>query len=316
MSSNTKQLSVINNGIATVANLTINPASAYLLSLRAKSSRKKMSYNLNNIARLVGYTDMNDCDWGAIRRQHVQVIIDLFIEAGREPNTINTNLAAMKGVAYEAWCMELMDTTAYQHIKSIKSVKGERLPKGRCLEASEVKALFKVCDDDDSSKGLRDGAIFGILLGCGLRRGEIVALTMDKINWRDGAIRVVGKGNKERLAFMPDGTARRLEKWIEEVRGDSEGSIITRIRRHDDVTLDPIGDQAIYTILKTRAMQAGFEDVAPHDLRRTFANNLLDNKVEIMTVSKMLGHASVVTTQIYIRIKDEKMKNASQGLVI
>ncbi len=83
-------------------------------------------------------------------------------------------LLGLKGVALEAWTMKQIDMESYHHIKQIKNVRGERIPKGRALERHEVAQLFKVCDEDSRCKGVRDSAIFGVLLGCGLRRGEIV----------------------------------------------------------------------------------------------------------------------------------------------
>lgn len=298
------------------SSIKTNAASAYLLSLRSKLSRQKMGYFLNNVAKMTGNQSMFHCDWGTMRRHHVQGIIDLLIDAGRAPDTINTYLAGLKGVALEAWTMKQIDMENYQHIKQIKNVRGERIPKGRALERNEVVRLFKACDDDARSKGVRDSAIFSILLGCGLRRGELVALDLTHINWREQGIKVLGKGNKERMAFMPDGTVKRLKFWIDDVRGEEPGPLFTRIRRHDDVQDCRITDQAIYEILRTRRIEAGLEHCSPHDLRRTYANDLLENGVDILTIQDMMGHASVTTTQRYIRIKDEKMRNASKGLVI
>jgi site-specific recombinase XerD len=143
-----------------------------------------------------------------------------------------------------------------------------------------------------------------------------VALDLGHINWREQAITVMGKGNKERLAFMPDGTLRRLKLWVNDVRGEQPGPLFPRIRRHDDVQDSRMTDQAIYEILRTRRMEAGLEHCSPHDLRRTYANDLLETGVDIMTLKDMMGHASVTTTQRYIRIKDEQMRNASKRLVI
>lgn len=293
-----------------------NAASAYLLSLRSKLSRKKMGYFLNNVAKMTGNPNMFCCDWGAMRRHHVQGIIDLLIDAGRAPDTINTYLAGLKGVALEAWTMKQIDMESYHHIKQIKNVRGERIPKGRVLERDEVVQLFGVCDEDSRCKGVRDGAIFGVLLGCGLRRSEIVALDLSSVIWKEQAIKVLGKGNKERLAFMPDGTLRRLKEWVDDVRGEEPGALFPRIRRHDDVQDTRMTDQAIYEILRSRRMEAGLEHCSPHDLRRTYANDLLENGVDIMTLKDMMGHATVVTTQRYIRIKEEQMRNASKQLVI
>lgn len=303
--------------LATNADLSAtNAAVAYLLSLRAKLSREKMGYFLNNVARMTGYNNIYDCNWGAMRRHHVQGVLDLLLAAGRAPDTVNTYLAGLKGVAFEAWALKQLDMDSYQHIKQIKNVRGERLAKGRALAADEVSRLILLCEQDNSSKGVRDTAIFALLLGCGLRRSEIVALNYTHVNWQEQSIKVMGKGNKERLAFMPAGTSSKLSRWVNEVRGEQEGALFSRIRRHDDVQTTRMTDQAIYEILRTRRIAAGLAHFSPHDLRRTYANNLLQHGVDIMTLKDMMGHASVTTTQRYIRIKEEQMRHASQKLII
>lgn len=291
-----------------------NPAVAYLISLGSRRSRQTMGSFLNIVARMIGYQNLRDCAWESMRRHHVQAVIQMLSDSDRAPATINTYLAALKGVALEAWTMKQIDTDSYQHIKQVRSVRGSRLPKGRALEKHEVRSLYFTCENDRSSKGLRDAAILGVLVGCGLRRSEVVALDMESVITRDRALRVLGKGNKERIAYVPDGAWQRLMRWVDEVRGEQPGSLFQRIRRFDDVTADRMTDQAIYHILETRRIEAGLEKFAPHDLRRTFASAMLDNGEDIITVKDAMGHASVTTTQKYDRRGDERLKQASRRL--
>ncbi|NHB98693.1 integrase [Photorhabdus stackebrandtii] len=293
-----------------------NPAVAYLISLGSKRSRQTMGSFLNIIARMIGYQNLRECAWNALRRHHVQAVLEMLRDAGKAPATINTYLSALKGVALEAWTMKQLDTDSFQHIKQVRSVKGSRLPKGRALDKQEIRTLLFTCENDHSSKGLRDAAIIGVLLGCGLRRSEVVALSYEDIIHREQALKVLGKGNKERVAYMPAGTFERLMKWVEEVRGDYPGSLFPRIRRHNYVTDSRMSDQAIYHILCTRRVEAGLDKCAPHDLRRTFASALLDNGEDLITVKDAMGHASVATTQKYDRRWDERLRKASQKLDI
>ncbi|HFZ8522864.1 TPA: tyrosine-type recombinase/integrase [Salmonella enterica subsp. enterica serovar Birkenhead] len=291
-----------------------NPAVAYLISLGSRRSRQTMGSFLNIVARMIGYQNLRDCAWESMRRHHVQAVIQMLSDSDRAPATINTYLAALKGVALEAWTMKQIDTDSYQHIKQVRSVRGSRLPKGRALEKHEVRSLYFTCENDRSSKGLRDAAILGVLVGCGLRRSEVVALDMESVIPRTRALRVLGKGNKERIAYVPDGAWQRLMRWVDEVRGEQPGPLFQRIRRFDDVTADRMTDQAIYHILETRRIEAGLEKFAPHDLRRTFASAMLDNGEDIITVKDAMGHASVTTTQKYDRRGDERLKQASRRL--
>ncbi len=291
-----------------------NPAIAYLVSLGSKRSRQTMKSFLNIVAKMLGYQNVQDCLWSNLRRHHVQAIMEMLSDSGKAPATINTYLSALKGVALEAWTMKQLDTDSFQHIKQVRSVRGSRLPKGRALERYEIKTLFYTCENDLSIKGLRDAAIIGILIGCGLRRSEIVSLDLKHIIYREQALRVMGKGNKERLSYMPEGTWRRLNCWVDEVRGEHAGPLFTRIRRHDDVTEDRLSDQAIYHILEIRRIESGIEKFAPHDLRRTFASAMLDNGEDIVTVKDAMGHSSITTTQKYDRRGDERLRNAARNL--
>ncbi|MDX7421315.1 tyrosine-type recombinase/integrase, partial [Klebsiella pneumoniae] len=90
------------------------------------------------------------------------------------------------------------------------------------LTTSEIRHLFFVCEDDKSCIGPRDAALLGTILGCGLRRSEAVRLNLSDFVTHERALRVLGKGNKERLAYMPAGTWQRLQTWIDEVRGEKE----------------------------------------------------------------------------------------------
>lgn len=270
---------------------------------------------LNIIAKKLNYKNLVDCPWGEIKRRHVHAVIESLIRDGRSPATVNTYLAALKGVMLEAWTMKLIDTDTFQHIQKIKSIRGSRVDKGRSLTSTEISRLFYVTENDISVKGLRDSAIIATLLGCGLRRSELVALDFQDVEIHNKTLIIIGKGNKQRRTFMPDSTWKYLSKWIDDVRGNYTGPLFTRIRRFDDVTLNRLSDQAIYHILHSRQQEANIAPFAPHDLRRTFASIMLANGEDIVTVKDAMGHASITTTQRYDRRGDERLRRASQRII-
>lgn len=292
----------------------VSPARAYLLSLNSPRSRQTMTSFLNTVARILGTRDLDDCYWPALRRHHVLALIEMLRDAGLAVATVNTYLSALRGVALEAWMLRQMEVEDYQHIHAVRSVRGSSLPRGRALQHEEIRGLFTVCEADRSSKGLRDAAIIGLILGCGLRRSETVALSYGDIQPCDRAVKVLGKGNKERLAYVPAGAWRRLQLWTEQIRGEKPGPLFTRIRRHDFLTDDRLTDQAVYHILQVRQRQAGIDKCAPHDLRRTFASAMLDNGEDLITVKDAMGHASVTTTQKYDRRGEERLRQARNRL--
>ena len=294
----------------------VNPARAYLLSLNSPRSRQTMASFLNTVARILGARDLTDCSWAALRRHHVLALTEMLRDTDMAVATINTYLSALRGVAHEAWMLKLMSVEDYQHIRAVRSVRGSTLPRGRALSREEIRNLFGACDADRSSKGVRDAALLGIILGCGLRRSEAVALSYGDILPGDRALKVLGKGSKERLAYVPPGAWQRLELWVDQVRGEAAGPLFTRIRRHDCLTEERLTDQAVYHILQVRQNEAGLERCAPHDLRRTFATVLLDNGEDLITVKDAMGHASVTTTQKYDRRGEEKLRKARDRLGI
>lgn len=292
----------------------LDPARAYLLSLNSPRSRQTMASFLGIVASLLGAAGMETCSWGSLRRHHVMAITELLQDTGRATATINTYLSALKGVAKEAWMLKLMDVESFQHIRAFRNLRGSRLPRGRALDPAEIRALFAVCEDDSGSQGPRDAALLAVILGCGLRRSEAVGLSFSDIVTSERALRVLGKGNKERLAYVPAGSWRRLQVWIDQVRGENPGPLFTRIRRFDTLTNDRLTDQAVYYILQVRQSQAGIAKCAPHDLRRTFATAMLDNGEDLITVKDAMGHASVTTTQQYDRRGEARLRTARDRL--
>ncbi|MGS2875612.1 tyrosine-type recombinase/integrase [Enterobacter huaxiensis] len=294
--------------------IPVSPARAYLLSLNSPRSRQTMASFLGIVAGMLGASSLDSCSWGSLRRHHVMAVTELLRDTGRATATVNTYLSALKGVAKEAWMLKLMDVESFQHIRAVRNQRGSRLPRGRALPPEEIRALFNSCERDDSSIGVRDAAMLAIILGCGLRRSEAVGLDLDDVVTNERALKVLGKGNKQRLAYMPAGTWQRLMAWIDQVRGENAGPLFTRIRRFDTLTNDRLTDQAVYHVLQMRQHQAGIAKCAPHDLRRTFATAMLDNGEDLITVKDAMGHASVTTTQQYDRRGEARLKTARDRL--
>lgn len=293
---------------------SLNPAQAYLIGLSSAASRQTMKSFLNIVASMLGFTSLQSCAWGSLRRHHIRGLLEMLQVSGRAPATINTYLSALKGTAREAWMMKQMDTESYQQILAVRAVRGSRLTRGRALASAEIHALFNSCEQDSGCKGSRDAAMLAVMLGCGLRRSEVVGLDYASILHKEQALLVRGKGNKERLAFMPENVWQRIHIWTDTIRGEYEGPLFTRIRTGDDVTSQRMTPQAVYHILGQRRKKSGIGECAPHDLRRTFASMMLDNGEDLITVRDAMGHASVTTTQRYDRRGDARLRHAADKL--
>jgi hypothetical protein len=175
-----------------------------------------------------------------------------------------------------------------------------RLPRGRSLAAGEIGGLFAACEADPTPAGTRDAAILALLYAAGLRRSEAVALDCADWDVEAGELYVLGKGRRERLAYLQGGAAKALKSWLE-VRGKASGSLLCPIGRGGRIEVRRLSAQAVLLVCRKRAEEAGVKRFSPHDLRRTFIGDLLDAGVDLSTVQQMAGHAQVTTTVRYDR---------------
>jgi len=134
-----------------------------------------------------------------------------------------------------------------------------------------------------------------------------VALNVADYDPIPGSLKIVAsKGNKARTVYLGNGAKAAMTGWIN-VRGDKPGPLLHRIRKGGKIIPERLTDQAICIILEKRLAQARVKPFTPHDLRKTFAGEMLDAWVDLVTVQKLMGHASPVTTSRYDR-RDEKTK--------
>ena len=126
-----------------------------------------------------------------------------------------------------------MDGETYQQAAAVKAVRGKRLLQGRALEQGEVNALFS--DLDGAKAGdARDGALLALLFACGLRRAEAATVTRKNVDLEQGSLRIIGKGNRERIAHLNQGTRAAIASWLRH-RGDEDGPLLLQVTRHGHI---------------------------------------------------------------------------------
>lgn len=283
-----------------------NPAWVYLATLSA-SSRRTMRAALATIAGIFG-ADVATLDWAALRYQHTAAIRARLAEACK-PATANKMLSALRGVLRAAWQLGQIGADDYRRAADLRGVAGSTLPAGRALSAGEIAALLDACADDPTPAGRRDAAMLALLRACGLRRAELCALDLADWTPADGALRVRGKRNKERAVYVAGGALDALTDWLAE-RGSEPGALFCPVNRGGKVTVRRMHAEAVWAALRKRAEQAGVRDFSPHDLRRTFAGDLLDAGADIATVQRLMGHANVNTTARYDRRGEQAKRKA------
>jgi integrase/recombinase XerD len=176
------------------------------------------------------------------------------------------------------------------------------------LSTEDIEALFEQ-PDTSKKEGLRDRAMLETMYACGLRVSELLNLKLSNLSTSLNAIKVYGKGNKERMIPISDYAYDYLTKYINEVRSKNKGN------KSQFVFLNhfgkPISRQYFWRQIKKYALEAGiFQDVSPHTLRHSFATHLLENGAQLRMVQEVLGHSSITTTQIYTHVSSKRILSA------
>ena len=183
---------------------------------------------------------------------------------------------------------------------------GRYLP--NVLSVDEVDAIIASVDTRTSG-GLRDRAILEVLYGCGLRVSEAVSLKISQIYREEGFVSVVGKGNKQRLVPLGGMAADAIDAYLPE-RPEPAGNDCS-----DVLFLNkngrPLSRVSVFNMVKRQAMAAGIrKEISPHTFRHSFATHLIENGADLRIVQEMLGHESILTTEIYTHIDSSTWQNA------
>jgi integrase/recombinase XerD len=187
-----------------------------------------------------------------------------------------------------------------------------RLPKAISVES--VEALLAAASLGDTPEALRDRALLELLYGVGARISEAVGVDVDDLDAEAGAIRLLGKGSKERIVPVGRYAIEAVAAYV--VRG--RPALAAKGRGGPALFLNQRGTrlsrQSAWAILRRAAERAGIpEHVSPHTLRHSFATHLLDGGADVRVVQELLGHASVTTTQIYTMVSPHRLREVYAG---
>lgn len=295
------------------------PARVYVAGLSGDGHRT-MTGCLQAIAAWVsdGSADIDTLPWARLRFSHTTAIRAALARAVSEgryaPATANKHLAALRGALKAAWRLGVMETDDYLRAVDLRPISGSRLPAGRNVDQSDLVSLLVSCRADQTPAGVRDAAVIGLAYLSGTRRAELVAIHLADVDTEPAAIRVVGKGGKQRLVPLSPTGGPLLSAWMA-LRGDSPGPLFCPIDRTGNLHLGrTLTGEAIRQILARRTHAAGVAIISPHDLRRTYAGDLLDAGADLPAVQQLMGHASPSTTSRYDRRGDKARRSAAERL--
>lgn len=225
-------------------------------------------------------------------------------EAGYAKSTISRKLACLRSffrfAVREGW----IEANIAKPLRNPRA--GRKLP--HFLSAEEIAKILEIPPPTTSS-GLRDRAILETMYSSGLRVSELVGLGLEDIDFPAGLIRVRGKGRKERLSPLGSYAQKALKKWIAKRKPDPKAGkdqtsavFLNRFGRR-------LTSRSVGRMLEKYLKQCGLDQrTSPHTLRHSFATHLLDRGADIRSVQELLGHKSLITTQIYTHVSTTRLR--------
>ena len=242
-------------------------------------------------------------DFGKIDRQAIRHFLGKEYEKGNSAKTVARRLASVKSLFnYLVQAEAIRDNPAI-HIKTPKVEK--KIP--TFVQENKIEDLMKM-PDAGTLIGKRDRAILELFYATGIRLNELAGLNIGSVNPQEKLLRVLGKGNKERIVPFGKPAKNALESYLKK-RGESwispqETPLFTG-RGEKRIARRTI-QQRVNIYLK--AVLGGRTGASPHTLRHTFGTHLLENDADIRSIQELLGHSSISSTQIYTKVNPKKMK--------
>ena len=235
---------------------------------------------------------------------HVTAWLSSLASRGLDPRTQARRLSALR--TFFAFLLE----SGLLEASPVDGIEGPNLPRRLpyVLSQEEIETLLD-SPERTSALGIRDYAILVMLYATGVRVSELCGLTLGGLDRQRFVVRVLGKGNKERLVPFGLEMVEALDEWL-----PARLSLVTKNPVFTDRVFvnargGPLSRVGAWKIVRKRALQAGISrDVSPHKLRHSFATHLLQNGADLRTVQLLLGHESISTTEIYTHVTRDTLR--------
>lgn len=253
--------------------------------------------------------DWRGFPWAGLHAAHLAILRQRLTD-GVAPATGNHRVLALRSVVKELWRQGVISAEERdRRLEALRMKRGRREAPGRMVRPEELAALFKLALP-------RDQAALALMVGGGLRRAEVCDLKLGDYDPASGDLRVVGKGDKERIVPLPRDARAVVDRWLR-IRGSEPGWLVPCLTTIGAVApakhLEP---GSLWAALAKLGEQCGVATFTPHDLRRTYISTLLGCGVDIATVQRLAGHSSPTTTAGYDRRPREAAARAVEVLRI
>jgi integrase len=234
----------------------------------------------------------------------------------KSARTIQLTFQVIKAIAKTAFLMNLIEQHELEKFNVLKLPHIEPSLKGKSLTATQLKSILKQPHTPPSIISTRDIALLALMAGAGLRRSEVSALKLGDFSMADRLVVIhKGKGNRTRAQYLPVWVLEYLSSWLA-VRGKNEGPLFCVVLNGKVIQSRGVSPETIYSVITARTTDVLGEKFTPHDMRRTYISSLLANGVDISTVSKLAGHKSIITTQLYDKRGVDSLKRAVNTLSV
>jgi integrase/recombinase XerD len=284
----------------------IHSFKAYMLLERSLSPNTIEAY-LNDVNRFVQYLEMHAPALGPLQVQatHLEQFIFWINQLGLEGSSQSRLISGLRAFYKFLLVEDLLDEDPTEMLESPRL--SRKIPE--VLAYREIQAMLDAIDLSEAN-GPRNRAIIEVLYACGLRVSELVRLRITNLFLDIGFVKVLGKNNKERLVPIGPEAIKHLRIYLENVRVHH-----TNIKKDDEniVFLNRRGARLsrvmVFLIVKELAAAAGVtKNISPHTFRHSFATHLVEGGADLKAVQDMLGHESIITTEIYTHLDSEYLK--------
>ena len=258
----------------------------------------------SDLEQFSSWLEKNNLSYINTSKKEILSYLSFLFQKGLGSKTVARKLSSLKSFFRYLVFKSIIPNDPSSEVETPKLLKS--IPKS--ISEKEVEALL-AAPDEKTDIGLRDKTMIETLYSCGLRISELTNLELLNLNLRQGVIRVIGKGQKERLVPMGDQLIGLLELYI----SSSRKNLLNK-RHSDFLFLSTRGQgmtrQSFWHRIKHYCLASGFEPdkISPHVLRHAFATHLLNNGADLRVVQLLLGHSDLNTTQIYTEVARQRLK--------
>jgi integrase/recombinase XerD len=243
--------------------------------------------------------------WDRVKREDILAFILLMKEKKYAPSTITRRISAIRSFLSYMLREGKIKEDPSEEVELPKVAR--KLP--RVLTTEEIDELLELPARSDTPIAMRDRAMLELAYASGMRVSELVALKMADLSIPTGEVRCIGKGNRERIIPLSATAVQALQEYL-----DLSRPHLARTAQQDYLFLNrrgrPMTRQGFWLMLKKYAEEIGLYEITPHTLRHTFATHALQRKVNLRAVQRVLGHASIATTQIYTHLATGQLHEA------